>query len=285
MYDARKKFSFLPPQIIYEIEKSDYYRSGILEEVRCRIGQPYVLYSASGESALPQQVSGQDLDYIIERATNFSIHTCADEIKAGFLHTDSGCRIGLCGTVTDTGVRNITSISVRAAREVTGCAEPLLGALLKGGFQSTLILSPPGGGKTTLLRDLIRSLSEKGYRVSVADERGEIAAVHHRQPSYHLGHRSDVMTGGKKAQCCMMLLRSMNPNIIALDEITAPEDIEAIKYAAGCGVALLATAHAKHADALPTRPLYRELLNEKIFCRAVEIRCIGNNRDYRVVQL
>ena len=285
MFDAKETFPFFPTELIQEIENSPFYRSGILEEIRCRIGQPYVLYGASETVRLARTASAQEIDAILERASNYSIHTCTDELKAGYLHTESGCRIGLCGTVTEVGVRSVSSISVRVPRAVVGCSESLLGDLLDDGFQSTLIVSPPGGGKTTLLRDLIGSLSARGYRVSVVDERGEIAAVHGRQPRFDLGANCDVMTGGKKADCSMMLLRSMNPNVLALDEITAPEDIEAIRYAAGCGVALLASAHGKDAETLSERPLYRRLLRERIFHRAVEIRVNGGERLYQVVKL
>lgn len=127
---------------------------------------------------------------------------------------------------------------------------------MKDGFCSTLILSPPGGGKTTLLRECVRRLSDQGLRISLMDERGEIAAVQNRTPQFDVGANTDIMTGGQKAACCMMLLRAMRPDVLAFDEISAPEDIEAIRIAAGCGVALLATAHAQSvgaraADAVP----------------------------------
>lgn len=257
-----------------------------VEEIRCRIGQPYVLYTAGGETPVyPCTVSSSDLDYVLERASNYSMHAFQEQLRSGFLYTDGGCRIGVCGTVTENGLRSVSSLSVRIPHAVTGCAKPLVPLLLQDGLQSTWIISPPGAGKTTLLRDLIRALSEQGYRISVADERGEIAAVHNRKPQFELGPRTDVMTGGSKHKSCFMLLRSMNPQVLAFDEITAPEDIEAVRYAAGCGVALLATAHAADARSLQERPLYRDLLREKIFRQAVEIRKENGKRQYRVVRM
>ena len=283
---AKEILNVFPPPIAEKIQNSAAFRSGSLEEIRCRIGQSFLLMTSAGERALEHEaVVSSELDYIMERASNYSIHTCENEMKAGYLHTSSGCRIGICGTVTETGLRSVSSLSIRIPHAVTGCAQPLLSKLLKNGMQSTLIISPPGGGKTTLLRDLIRALSLRGYRVAVADERGELAAVHNRRTQFDLGPNTDVMTGGTKAHSCMMLLRSMNPQVLALDEITDPKDVEAAKYAAGCGVALLATAHAADAKSLQDRQLYRSLLRESIFTFAVEIRLAGSERVYQVVEL
>ena len=142
-----------------------------------------------------------------------------------------------------------------------------------------------GGGKTTLLRECVRRLSDQGLRISLMDERGEIAAVQNRTPQFDIGANTDIMTGGQKAACCMMLLRAMRPDVLAFDEISAPEDIEAIRIAAGCGVALLATAHAQSVGALRCRTLYRALLDEHIFRRAVCITRSGGARFYTLEEL
>ena len=277
--------NLFPPAISRAIQSSLPFRNGTLEEIRCRIGQPYVLSSSSGECMLQQRADASAMDYILERATNYSIHAFSSEMKEGYLHTDGGCRVGICGSISPNGFRNVSSISVRIPIEVVGCARPILEELLQSGIRSTLIVSPPGCGKTTLLRDMIRILSLRGYRVCVADERGEIAAMSERIPQFDLGPRTDVISGGAKAKSCLMMLRSMNPQILALDEITDPKDIEAVKCAAGCGVVLLASAHASDAGSLCDRPLYREILEEHIFEFAVEIQVVGARRVYRVVNL
>ena len=174
---------------------------------------------------------------------------------------------------------------MRIPHAVPGCADALLPQLLRDGFCSTLSLSPPGNGKTTLLRECVRRLSDMGTRISLMDERGEIAAVQNRAPQFDVGANTDVMTGGQKAACCMMLLRAMRPDVLAFDEISAPEDIEAIRIAAGCGVALLATAHAQSVAALRHRALYRALLDEHIFRRAVCITRSDGERVYTVEDL
>ena len=117
---------------------------------------------------------------------------------------------------------------------------------MKDGFCSTLILSPPGGGKTTLLRECVRRLSDQGLRISLMDERGEIAAVQNRTPQFDVGANTDIMTGGQKAACCMMLLRAMRPDVLAFDEISAPEDIEAMRIAAGAAACAIHRPRRRH---------------------------------------
>lgn len=262
-----------------------------IEEVRCRIGRPVsVLCGGNMRLLSTGNVSAAHLDYLFERATNASVHAYAEEIQNGFLFTSSGYRIGLCGTIyysgqAIAGIRELTSVSVRIPRELRGCADDVYPKLVEAGFRSTLILSPPGCGKTTLLRELIRRLSLSGNRVSVADERGEIASVGSRRPAFDLGPNTDVMTGGEKAVCAMMLLRAMNPQILAFDEITEKADLNAVMQAAGCGAALLSTAHAMDRKTLQTRSLYRELIDSGVFEKAVWIQMEDGKRKYIVEDL
>ena len=155
--------------------------------------------------------------------------------------------------------------------------------------QSTLLLSPPGGGKTTLLRDLIRAVSDgeggPALRVGVADERGELAAMYQGEPQFSIGRQTDVLDGCPKGPALLMLLRGMNPQVLAADEITAPEDAAALEMAANCGVSLLCTAHAGSLEELKARPLYRRLLDEGLFRRLVIIERAGRERRYPVVEL
>ena len=263
----------------------------IVEEIRCRVNMQPLLLTQDSECTVPcRAVRAGDLEYLLERASGASVHTVADELRQGFLHTVNGCRIGLCGSAYSkdgqvAGVRQVASVAVRIPHEAKGCAAPILNALLEDGFQSTLLVSPPGFGKTTLLREIIRQLSEHGLRIALADERGEVAAVYDRVPQFDLGPRTDVMTGGSKAACCMMLLRAMNPQVLAFDEITTPEDIAAMEVAAGCGVQILATAHALSPETLRQRALYRRLLDDGIFRRAVRIRRENGVRRYEVEAL
>lgn len=190
----------------------------------------------------------------------------------------------------ESNLRQFSSLAIRVAREVPGASAPVLDRLWsEGEFQSTLLLSPPGGGKTTLLRDLIRALSDgEGHpalRVGVADERGELAAMYQGVPQLAVGGHTDVLDGCPKGAALLMLLRGMNPQVLAADEITAPEDAAALEMAANCGVALLCTAHGRELEDIQTRPLYRRLLDGKLFRRLVTIRRDGGERAYRVVEL
>ena len=261
------------------------------EEIRCRIGYPASAVVCGKDHELSTvNVTAWHLDYLLERATSMSVHSYTEEIRKGYLFTLTGYRVGICGTAYYhgqllAGVRDLTSASVRIPHEFPGCADKICPHLLKNGYRSTLILSPPGYGKTTLLRELIRKLSRAGYRVSVADERCEIAAVSNRTAGFDLGPNTDVMTGGRKGECAMMLLRSMNPQILAFDEITDQEDLDAIIQAAGCGTAMLATAHAADPVSLHHRELYRKLLNSGVFERVVWIQMKNDNRDYCIEDL
>jgi stage III sporulation protein AA len=159
-----------------------------------------------------------------------------------------------------------------------------------GELCSTLILSPPGAGKTTLLRDLVRTLSAgvQPYgpqRISLIDERGEVAMMHRGEPQMDVGPYTDVLDACPKALGIPMVLRAMNPQIIAVDEITAYQDIRAMSLAAGCGVRLLATIHAADVTELMDKPLYRTLLEERIFRLAVSIVRTEEGRHYHVEEL
>ena len=199
--------------------------------------------------------------------------------------------MGLCGSVVKKDgqiatLRELSSLSVRVARAVPGLAGPLLPGLTeKGRFLSTLILAPPGAGKTTLLRDLVRALSdgEAGppLRVAVADERGEIAALWRGEPQLYVGRHTDVLDGCTKAEGLSILIRGMNPQVAAVDEITQRADVQAVVEAAGCGAALIATAHGGGREDLSRRPAYRELLAAGVFRRLVVLERTGGRRAAR----
>lgn len=267
---------------------------GRAEELRLRCGQPLTAVLPEGERTLGREpVTGRDLEQLLELASRASVHTVLDQLRRGYLTVEGGHRVGLCGTAVLRGgeifnLRNLSSASVRVARQGLGAAEPVWDKLTgpDGCLESTLILAPPGAGKTTLLRDLIRACSsgEGGapLRMAVADERGEVAALWEGIPQLDVGPCTDVLEGCPKAAGLMMLLRGMNPQVLCADEITAPADLAALETAANCGVSLLATAHGESMEDLERRPIYRALYRADVFRRVVLLRGRGNRRSARV---
>lgn len=292
----------LPREMRYAVLKLPLQQRAEAEEIRMRAGRGLTICGPTGEYPIVNgqglTVSQSDLRYVLEIATQASAHSALEQIKHGFFTVQGGHRIGLCGTAVMkegeiANLRELSSLSIRIAKQVPGIGIPVAEQLWEERkFCSTLIISPPGGGKTTLLRDLICCLSdgaeEKGIpalRVGLADERGEVAAMYGGQPQMRVGLRTDVLDGCPKAAGMLLLLRGMNPQILAADEITSPEDCGALELAANCGVALLATAHSTNRTELLRRPVYRKLLSRGIFQRLVVISMEGGKRTYKVEDL
>ena len=286
----------LPPRLRREALSLPEQEQSRAEELRLRVGWPMTVLLEGGERPLGgPPVEEEELEQLVEIASHASLHTVLDQVRRGYLTMEGGHRIGLCGTAVSRegeihALRALSSANLRVARQVKGAAAPVLDGLCPGGrLADTLILAPPGLGKTTLLRDLIRSVSQgegcTPLRVSLADERGEIAALYNGRPQLEVGRRTDVAEGCPKAQGLMLLLRAMNPQVLAVDEITAPEDVQALITAAGCGVTLLATAHGEGRTGLERRPMYRPLLEEKLFRFLAQIRREGERYVYTVEEL
>ena len=271
----------LPPQM----------RSGA-EEFRLREGRAATVLLRGKEIPLANglEVIESDLAAVLEIATGASAYSAISDIRRGFLTARGGCRIGLCGSaVMGAGgavtMKSLSSLAIRIPSEQKGCADNIFPELKDKAGENLLIISPPGGGKTTLLRELVRLYSASGKRVAVADERGEIGAVWEGKAQFDLGPHTDILSGFPKAEAAMMLLRSMNPELIAIDEITAPEDVTAAAGACNCGVSLIATAHGTSAEELTGRPIYRKLLGCGIFGRAVIIERRAGEREYRLEEI
>lgn len=262
------------------------------EELRLRAGAaPSVVVGEKELEILPSHIiKPSDLQLVLEIATRASVHSYADSIRMGYVTAEGGCRLGLCGTaVTENGkisaMRRLSSICIRIPHEKKGCADGILAELMSNSFESTIIISPPGGGKTTLLRELIRKLSESGKRISLVDERSEVAGSFEGQPCFDVGKFTDVLSGAPKSEGVFLLLRAMAPQIIAFDEITSPLDVDAVQMSANCGVKLLVTAHGSGIADLQSRAQYRRLLESGIFRRAVVITNTGGIRKYFVEDL
>ena len=263
--------TFLPQKFRAAVQTLATEEKRNARELRLRAGCGFTVFVNGAEKTLLQGVTAEDLSDVLELATESSLHCARTSVAQGFVTVRGGHRVGICGSVVKNadgvlGIRELSSVSIRIAKEIKGISDSVYGEVMKkGSFRNTLIVAPPGCGKTTLLRDLVRSLSNAGMRISLVDERGEIAAKYRGVPQLDVGRCTDVLDGVDKARGSMMLLRAMTPDVIAMDEISDEADCRAVKSIFGCGTGILATAHGKNLSELMRRDTYRELFDMKVF--------------------
>ena len=263
-----------------------------LQEIRLRAGRPLAIVergrevfltgdgARTREAGAAWRVTAQELRETMEFVGEYSLYAYEDELRQGYLTIRGGHRVGVAGrTVLDgdkvKSVRYISCVNVRLSHEVPGCADPVLPYLWGDeGLLHTLIISPPRCGKTTLLRDMVRQISDgsrvrRGYTVGVVDERSEICGCFMGIPENDVGVRTDVMDACPKAEGMMMLVRSMAPEVIAVDEIGRYEDIDAIETVLYSGCRLIATVHGSSLSDIQAKPLFQRLAQEQVFERYV----------------
>ena len=257
----KELLELIPPWLRREADPE----KNALQEIRVRLGQPVVLMAQDNHRVIRRPARKEDLQYIINSATRYSPWT-ASTMAQGYLSTTGGHRVGICGEVSIregimTGISSVRSVNIRICRDFPGISRNLW---LRPG--SVLIIGPPGCGKSTLLRDLVRNRS-RNQNVAVVDTRGELFPA-----QFEAGERTDILPGCGKEEGIDMVLRTMTPQCIAVDEITAASDCNAVIKAAWCGVSILATAHASSIMDLRSRPIYRELVRCRIFETVVTLR-------------
>ncbi|MCM1257374.1 MAG: stage III sporulation protein AA [Roseburia sp.] len=252
-----------------------------IEEIRIRIGQPIELRCREKDLWLGEKILAEDIEEMLTFISKYSIYAYEEEIRQGFLTIDGGHRIGFAGQVRllegkISHMVNIRFLNIRVAREKKGCALEMLPWIYREGeFYNTLLVSPPGVGKTTYLRDCIRQISgekEKGKKICVIDERSEIAACHLGIPQNDLGVRTDVIDGCPKSEGMMLALRSMSPDIIAVDELGGEEDAAVIRQIALSGCQIFGTVHGRELSDIKRKHALRTCFEEKIFQRYIFLK-------------
>ena len=264
------------PCVLFENLDADFEK---LQEIRLRVNGPLmVVYnhreafiSREGRMILREQgavtVSYAQIRETMEYISDYSLYAYEDEIRQGFITIQGGHRVGIAGKIVleDGKIRNIKYISfinIRLSHQIPGCADTVMPYIKSGkDIYHTLIISPPRCGKTTILRDIIRQISQSsdGINVGIVDERSEIAACYLGVPQNDVGIRTDVLDCCPKADGMMMLIRSMSPQVIAVDEVGSRKDLEAIEYVINCGCKLIATVHGSSVDDLRSRPSFAGL--------------------------
>lgn len=257
MSDLKEITCLLPERLkrIVETEVMVPGKNGFckLSEIRIRINRPAILMYNNKEKVIENiKITSDDIAYIIQMVTRYSMYAYQDSIRQGYVTVKGGHRIGVAGQAITRdghicGQKYISYINIRVAHEVVGCADEIIDFICSGGFKNTLVVSPPGCGKTTILRDIIRHISYGigcvPLKVAIVDERSEIASSHVGIPQNDIGIRTDVLDMGLKSEGMIMLVRSMSPQVVAVDEIGSMEDVMAIKQIINCGCHILASIH------------------------------------------
>ncbi len=270
-------YNYLPDRLVEEIMK---YKAEVICEIRLYADRNAMLTTAVSNVPLKTVCSKHELAEIIDRMCGGSFHAYGETIKNGYIPLEKGCRVGVCGRYSENGIRDIGSLCIRIPRNIKGTGLSLCKKLLSSSGGGMLIFSPPGEGKTTLLRDMASTLSSLPYnkRVSVIDSRGEI----YRDDAFAKS-AADIYIGYPKAYGIELATRTMSPQYIICDELGA-EEAKSVIEAQNCGVPLIASAHALTLEGLLRRKAMKELDSARVFEFYVGIRRMGNGFSFEIIR-
>src|SRR5690606_20626856 len=273
----------LPKSIASLLVKYTPERTENMEEIRIRVSRPLETIENGRPIYHNYHVTGEDAIQLLNKLGQYSIYTLEEELKRGYVTIQGGHRVGLAGKViTENGrvkvIRDVTSFNIRIAKQKNVVATPLAPYLFDSYWKNTIIIGPPQTGKTTLLRDLARMISSgietrqiPAMKVGIVDERSEIAGCVKGVPQATLGPRVDVLDACPKAEGMMMMIRSMSPDVLIVDEIGREEDSQAIMEAVNAGVSLIVTAHGHQVSDLMKRPSLEKVIKAGVIERYVEL--------------
>jgi stage III sporulation protein AA len=280
MIDTKEIINVLPQNIKDVIKRLESLNG--LQEIRIKVNKPLICQIQDREIISDYINTAEDIKVIMQRISNYSIYAFEEEIKQGYITIKGGHRVGICGRCviekdSIKTIKNISSINFRISREVVGCSIKLMPFIVHNNrILNTIIISPPKCGKTTLLRDMARNISDgiesaylKGKKVCIVDERSEIAACLEGIPQMNVGIRTDVLDSCLKSEGIMMAIRSMSPDVVLCDEIGTQKDMLSIMTAINCGISLLTSIHGNGIEDLFERVVFKELMDNKIFDRAI----------------
>lgn len=253
-----------------------------IQEIRIKVGKPIILNLAFEERVLDYIPTKEDLRYLITKISNYSLYAFEEEIKQGYITLKGGHRVGLAGEcVMSKGevrtIKNISSINIRICREIIGASNKIMKLIAEGDrVYNTLIVSPPKCGKTTILRDIAKNLSNgmyqinlKGKKVTIVDERSEIAACYNGIPQMNVGIRTDILDNCLKKSGMIMAIRSLSPEVLICDEIGTEGDLEALNMAFNSGVNIIVTVHGYDINDIYNRKVFKELIDNYVLERII----------------